>query len=65
MGSKWVYPAMGSGAPIGLRWEAIYPLMDRLGLANHEWDDLHDDLSVMEQSAIHTFHSNPKPAAHT
>lgn len=56
---------MGSGAPIGLRWEAIYPLMDRLGLPPPEWDDLHDDLSVMEQSAIHTFHSNPKPAAHT
>ena len=53
------------GAPIGLRWEAIYPLMDRLGLLPPEWDDLHDDLSVMEQSAIHTFHSNPKPAAHT
>jgi hypothetical protein len=62
VGSKWVYPAMG-GAPLGLRWEAIYPLMDRLGLSPEEWDGLHDDLSVMEQSAIHTLNSNPKPAA--
>lgn len=62
VGSKWVYPSMG-GVPLGLRWEAIYPLMDRQDLAPGDWDDLHDALSVMEQSAIHTMHSNPKPAA--
>lgn len=62
VGSKWVYPSMG-GVPLGLRWEAIYPLMDRQGLGPDEWDDLHDALSVMEQSAIQTMHSNPKLAA--
>jgi hypothetical protein len=53
------------GAPLGLRWEAIYPLIDRLHLDAPQWDALHDDLSVMEQSAIRTINDNPKPAAQT
>lgn len=44
------------GIPIGLQWEAIYPLMDRLKLDDDEWNDLHDSLIVMEREAIATMH---------
>lgn len=61
MGTRWVHPAM-SGPPIGLRWEAIYPLMDRLQLDPPQWSQLHEDLMVMEQSAMETMRRNaPKP----
>nr|WP_309832209.1 DUF1799 domain-containing protein [Paracidovorax wautersii] len=36
----------------GLRWEAVYPLMDRLGLAPDEWDALLEDLEVLEGAAL-------------
>ncbi|MFT3815437.1 MAG: DUF1799 domain-containing protein [Acidovorax sp.] len=52
-GTKWVFPAMG-GVPTGLRWEAIYPLMGRLGLDDEGWNGLHDALSVMESAATDT-----------
>ena len=33
IGTRWQYASGGMGAMvIGVRWEAIYPLMDRLGL---------------------------------
>lgn len=37
---------------IGVRWEAIYPLMDRLGLPPDEWDDLLHQLETMEHAAL-------------
>lgn len=40
------------GVPIGLQWEAIYPLMERQKLDDDQWNDLHDDLMVLEASAI-------------
>lgn len=42
------------GVPLGLRWEAIYPLMDRMALDSQEWDVLHGDLMVLENAAINT-----------
>lgn len=53
VGTRWRIPPMG-GVAIGLQWEAIYPLMDRLGLDNDGWNDLHDALMVMEAEAIDT-----------
>lgn len=50
IGSRWVFGGMGGVA--GIRWEAVYPLMDRLGLSNEEWDDLLGDLEIMEQAAM-------------
>lgn len=61
VGTRWVHPAMG-GPPIGLRWEAIYPLMDRLQLDNAQWAALHEDLMSMEQAAMQTMREHaPKP----
>ena len=53
VGTRWIWPPMG-GVPYGLRWEAIYPLMDRLGLDDAGWNDLHEALLVLEQEAVAT-----------
>jgi len=50
VGTRWAYAA--SGAPTGLRWEAIYPLMDRQGLQPEQWQALLHDLEVMEDAAL-------------
>lgn len=61
VGTRWVPASMG-GVPMGLRWEALYPLMDRLQLPPAEWDALHEDLMVMEDAALATFREfAPKP----
>lgn len=44
------------GVPIGLQWEAIYPLMERKKLDDDQWNDLHDDLMVLEMAAIEVMH---------
>lgn len=43
--------------PVGLRWEAIYPLMDRMQLDASGWDDLREDLEVMESAALKAMHA--------
>lgn len=53
VGTRWRSPPMG-GVPIGLQWEAIYPLMDRLQLDDDGWNDLHECLMTMEQAAVET-----------
>lgn len=61
VGTRWAYGAMG-GVPNGLRWEAIYPIIDHMGLPAAEWDDLVDSMQVMEVAAIATMHRHaPKP----
>lgn len=46
---RWHYEA--PGAPAGLRWEAVYPLMDRMDLEPGEWNALAADLEVMADAA--------------
>ncbi len=50
IGTRWVMGGMGGVT--GIRWEAVYPLMDRLGLDDQAWDALLADLEVMEQAAL-------------
>ena len=53
IGTRWQYAPGGMGAMVsGVRWEAIYPLMDRLGLPPDEWDDLLHQLETMEHAAL-------------
>ncbi len=53
VGTCWVHTSTGMGAYVsGLRWEALYPLMDRLQLAPDAWRELHADLQVMEAAAL-------------
>ncbi len=49
IGSRWMH---GMNGVTGLRWEAVYPLMDRMGLESEAWDDLLSDLEVMESAAL-------------
>ena len=42
------------GIPIGMQWEAIYPLIDKLDLDSDAWNEVHDALMVMEAEAIAT-----------
>lgn len=48
------------GMPYGLQWPAVYPLMDRCGLDDAEWDALHDDLMLMERVAVATMREHSK-----
>lgn len=43
---------VGFGGPTGLRYEAAYPLLDRMGLSAAEWDQMFSDLQVMEAAAL-------------
>ena len=49
LGTRW---CVGMGGATGIRWEAVYPLMDRLGLEPEQWDELLQDLEVMESAAL-------------
>ncbi len=49
IGSRWVNDMSGV---TGIRWEAVYPLIDRLGLDTQAWDALLADLEVMEGAAV-------------
>ena len=40
------------GGPTGLRYEAIYPLLDRLFKDDRDWQQAFDDLCVMARSAL-------------
>lgn len=61
VGSRWNYHPAG-GTPYGLRWESIYPLMDSLELTPAEWNELLDELAVMESVAVNTMREfAPKP----
>lgn len=50
IGTRWNRGALGG--TFGICWEAVYPLMDRLGLSAEEWDDLLFDLEIMEYAAL-------------
>jgi len=41
------------GVPLGVRWEAIYPLMDRKA-TGEAWDELHEYMMVIEAEALAT-----------
>lgn len=49
IGTRW---AVGMNGVTGIRWEAVYPLMDRMGLESDAWDGLLSDLEVMESAAL-------------
>lgn len=47
-------PAMATEPParLALRWEAIYPLLDRLFPEREDWLDITHQLEVMEAAAL-------------
>ena len=40
------------GGPVGLRYEAVYPLIDRMGLSKDEWDQTFYEVQEMEAAAL-------------
>lgn len=42
--------------PTGLRYEAVYPLLDKLAADKDEWLELLADIQVMEAQALETIH---------
>lgn len=40
------------GGRTGLRYEALYPLLDRAADTADEWEALFDDVRVMEYAAL-------------
>ena len=42
----------GMGGATGLRYEAVYPLLDRQYSDPDEWDQAFDDIRVMEAAAL-------------
>lgn len=49
IGTQW---NIGMGGPTGLRYEAIYPLLDRRYPDSEEWQQAFDDLQTMERAAL-------------
>jgi len=43
---------VGVSGPTGLRYEAAYPLLDKLAANDGEWQELFDDLRQMELAAL-------------
>lgn len=37
---------------VGLRYEAVYPMLNRLATTQEEWDELFRDLRIMEAAAV-------------
>ena len=54
LGTQW---SVGAGGPTGLRYEAVYPLLDRVASTPDEWDALLDDVAVMEREALSVMHA--------
>ena len=44
--------AVGFGGPTGLRYEAIYPLLDRMNLSPADWEQAFADIQLMESAAL-------------
>ena len=49
LGTQW---ADGFSGRTGLRYEAVYPLLDRLASTPAEWDSLFDEVRAMEAVAL-------------
>ncbi|HYD58971.1 MAG TPA: DUF1799 domain-containing protein [Noviherbaspirillum sp.] len=47
---------VGVGGATGLCYEAVIPLMNRMGLTDEEWSALFDDLQVLERVALEVMH---------
>ena len=49
---------IGMGGPTGLDYAAVYPLLDRTAKSESEWQDLFEDLQVMEGAALKQMSEN-------
>lgn len=52
------WQATGMGGYTGLRYEALYPLLDRAAENADDWESLFDDVQAMERAALAAMHGN-------
>lgn len=43
---------IGMNGPTGLIYQSVYPLIDRMGLEPEDWDQMLDDIGVLEVAAL-------------
>ena len=48
----------GMGGATGLRYEAVYPLLDREAQGAEDWQQLFDDLQTLEGAALKQMSDN-------
>lgn len=46
------------GGPTGLRYEALYPLLDRMTATSDEWQELFEDVQILERAALEQMSEN-------
>lgn len=49
---------VGMAGPTGLRYEALYPLLDRLAEDESDWTAIFDDVQAMEVAALEAMRAN-------
>lgn len=49
VGTQWM---VGMGGPTGLRYEAIYPLIDRASSSPTEWNEIFSEIQILESAAL-------------
>lgn len=50
------------GGYVGMRYEAVYPLLDRMTADPDEWDRLLEDVGVLEAAALAAINTKPDQA---
>ena len=43
---------IGMAGPTGLDYSALYPLLDKVATSSDEWDEIFEDVRVMERAAL-------------
>lgn len=49
LGTQW---QIGMNGPIGLRYEAVYGLLDRMTESKQEWEEMFDDICYLERESL-------------
>lgn len=53
LSTQWLTAGM-AGVRTGLRYEAVYPLIDRAASSDEDWRELFADIRVLEREALET-----------
>lgn len=51
---------VGTHGPTGLDYNVVYRKMDRMGLTPSEYDDIEEDVRLLEDAALATIRKNTK-----
>jgi hypothetical protein len=59
MAGQWRRAGM-SGTPVALDYGPLFARMERMRLADDDWEDLFDDVRVLERAALDQMQDNEK-----